>query len=103
MNNLGTMLNLISGQAATALLVLQAIMVGTIALSCLVMIVMILVSPPQTGIGNNPITGATESYYTKNKGKNNQGRVKWTIIICAAIIAFCAIMYFILYGIYRGQ
>ena len=82
---------------------LQIALVVIMAIACLIIIVGVLASPPQTGAGNNVITGAAESYYTKNKGKNNQGRIRWLIIICAATIAFCAIMYFVLYGVYPGR
>lgn len=81
----------------------QAAMVILIALSCIVMIIGILASPPETGSGNNAITGASESYYTKNRGGNNQGRIRNLIIICAAVIAVSAILYFVSYGfIYQG-
>jgi len=81
----------------------QATLVGIMALACFVIIVAILASPPQTGIGNNAITGASESYYTKNKGKNNAGRLKLLVIICAGIIALCAVLYFIAFGVYPGE
>jgi len=79
---------------------IQATVVVLIAISCLVMIVAILVSPANVGRGANAITGASESYYTKNKGKNNQGRVRSLIIICACLIAVLSITYFILWQIY---
>jgi len=81
----------------------QATMVIIMVIASLVMIVGVLVSPPQTGIGSNVITGASESYYTKNKGKSNQGRIKMLVIICASIIALCALLYFIAYAIYPGD
>jgi len=81
---------------------IQIALVVIIALCSLVMIVGVLASPPQTGIGSNAITGASESYFTKHKGKNNQGRLKWLIIICASTIAICAISFFIAYAIYPG-
>jgi preprotein translocase subunit SecG len=79
--------------------IIQGILVGIIALAAVIMILAILVSPPETGIGNNPITGINESYYAKNKRGNNMGRVRNLIIICASLIAVCAVAYFILYGI----
>ena len=81
---------------------IQAALVGIGALACIVLIIGVLASPPQTGVGKNVITGAQESYYTKNKGKNNQGRVQMLIIICASVAAVSAILYFILFGIYQG-
>jgi preprotein translocase subunit SecG len=81
---------------------IQAGLVILIAIACIVMIVAILASPPQTGRGSNAITGASESYYTKNRGGNNQGRIRNLVIICAAIIAVSAVLYFVSYGIYQG-
>jgi len=80
----------------------QAVLVGIMAISCITMIVCVLASPPETGVGKNVITGAAESYYTKNRGKSNKGRLQLAIVILATIVATCAIMYFILYGIYQG-
>ena len=82
---------------------IQATLVAIMAIACLIVIVGVLASPPQTGVGNNAITGASESYYTKNKGKNNQGRVRLMIIICAGIVALTAILYFVAYGVYPGR
>jgi len=81
----------------------QATLVVIMAISSVIMIIAVLASPPETGVGNNVITGASESYYTKNKGKNNQGRLRNLIIICAAIIAVCAILYFVAYTVYPGE
>ena len=75
--------------------VIQAVLVVLIALASIIMIVAILVSPANTGNGNNAITGASESYYTKYKGRNNLGRIRNLIIICASVIAVCAILYFV--------
>jgi len=81
----------------------QAGLVVLMAIACIVIIIAVLASPPQTGIGNNAITGAAESYYTKNKGKNTQGRIRNLIIVCAFLIALCAILYFVAYAIYPGE
>ena len=80
---------------------IQGGLVVVIALTSIILIIGVLVSPPNTGVGNNAITGASESYYTKNKGKNNQGRIRNLVIICASVIAVCAILYFVAYSIYQ--
>lgn len=82
---------------------IQVGLVIMIALCCLIMIIAILASPPEAGQGSNAVTGASESYYTKNRGSNNQGRIRNIIIICAVVIAICAILYFISYSIYQGD
>ena len=80
----------------------QAGLVILIAVCCMVMVIAILASPPQTGRGSNAITGASESYYTKNRGANNQGRIRNLIIICALVIAVSAVLYFISYSFFQG-
>ena len=82
--------------------ILQAVFVGIMAVACIVIIIAILASTPQTGMGSNVITGASESYYTKHKGKNNQGRLKILIIVCASVAAVSAILYFVAFAIYPG-
>jgi len=82
--------------------ILRAVLIILVAVTCVIMIIAILASPPQTGVGNNAITGASESYYTKNKGANNQGRIRNLIIICAITIAVCSILFGISYTIYQA-
>ena len=79
--------------------VIQAVLAITIAVACIVMIIAILASPAQAGRGANAITGAAESFYTKNKGKNNQGRIRNLIIAMAITIAVCAVLYFVTWQI----
>ena len=81
---------------------IQAGLVILMALMCIIMIIAILASPANVGRGSNAITGASESYFTKNKGKSNQGRLKLLIIICAVTIAVCAVLYFVSYQIYHA-
>ncbi|MCL2755576.1 MAG: preprotein translocase subunit SecG [Firmicutes bacterium] len=82
--------------------IIQAVLVIIIALACIVMVVCVLASPAQVGRGSNAITGASESYYTKHKGRNNQGRIRNMIIICASIIAVCSILYFVTWQIFNN-
>ena len=81
--------------------IMQGIIIGLISLISIIMIVAILVSPPDNGTGTNAITGASESYYTKNRNKNNLGRIRNLIIICACTIAVLTIVFFIMFGIFN--
>lgn len=81
--------------------IIQGIIIGLISLLSIVMIIGILVSPSDSASGNNAITGASESYYTKNRNKNNLGRIRNLIIICAVSIAVLTIIFFILFGIFN--
>ncbi|MDR0975490.1 MAG: hypothetical protein LBM01_00835 [Christensenellaceae bacterium] len=94
---------LVSQFVADVFPILNIVLVSIMALSCIVIIIAILACPPQSGIGSNAITGANESYYTKNKGSNNEGRIKILIVILASIIALCALLYFISYIIYPNN
>ncbi len=81
--------------------IIQGIIIGLISLISIVMIVAILVSPPDAGTGTNAITGASESYYTKNRNKNNLGRIRNLIIICSIVIAVLTVIFFIMFGIFN--
>jgi len=81
--------------------IIHGIIIGLISLLSVIMIVAILVSPPDAGTGTNAITGASESYYTKNRNKNNLGRIRNLIIICAVAIAILTIIFFIMFGIFN--
>ena len=82
--------------------IIRAVLIIVVAIACIVMIIAILASPPQTGIGRNAITGSNESYYTKNKGGSNQGRLRNLVIICAIVIAVSSILFGISYVIYSA-
>ena len=86
----------------TSFPIIQAGLVVLIALACIVMIIAILASPANSGRGANAITGASESFYTKNKGKSNQGRIRTLIIVCAVTIAVSAVLYFVLIQIFQA-
>ena len=81
--------------------IIQGVIIGLISLLSVVMIIAILVSPADSANGTNAITGASESYYTKNRNKNNLGRIRNLIIICAVSIAVLTIVFFVMFGIFN--
>ena len=81
--------------------IIQGIIIGLISLISIIMVIAILVSPPDNSVGTNAITGASESYYTKNRNKSNLGRIRNLIIICACTIAVLTIIFFIMFGIFN--
>ena len=97
------MLNDVAPWISDSFPIIRSVIVVLIALAAIIMVIAILASPAQVGRGSNAITGASESYYTKNKGKTNQGRVRNIIIICAVTIALLSILYFITIQIYHPQ
>ena len=81
--------------------IIQGIIIGLISLLSIIMVVAILVSPSDSASGTNAITGASESYYTKNRNKNNLGRIRNLIIVCAISIAILTIIFFVMFGIFN--
>ena len=81
--------------------IIQGVIIALISLISIIMVIAILVSPPETGGGNNAITGFSESYYAKNRSRSNQGRIRILIIVCGVTIAVLTIVFFILYGIFN--
>jgi len=80
--------------------IIRMVLMALIAASSIILIIAILSSPATAGRGSNAITGASESYYTKHKGKSNQGRIRNLVIIMAGSIAFFALLYFITWIIF---
>lgn len=77
-----------------------------IVLFCLVAIcaiVIIITTLLQNDDGNSAdvITGAQESYYSKNKGGSRDGKLKLATIICASICAVCVLLYLITVLVYN--
>ena len=95
--------NLIPGWVTSSFPIIRMVLVVLIALCSLILIIAVLASPANTGRGSNVITGASESFYTKHKGKNNQGRIRNLIIIAASCIAVFAVLYFVTWVIYPVQ
>ena len=86
--------------------IIQIVLVSIMALAAIVMIISILAQEPQTNQGPNAITGghqSSDSYYSRNKGANTEGKLRRLTIICASIIAFCAILYFVTYIFFQGS
>ncbi len=82
--------------------IFQIILVSVMGLASVLLIVAILTQPASTGPGSSMLGEQSESYYSKNKGSNQEGKLKILTIVCASIIVFCAIAYFITYNFYQG-
>lgn len=76
--------------------VLKIVFVALMGVGALAIIVLVLMQPSNSGGGANAITGVTETYYSQNKGKTREGRLKrWTAGI-AITMALMTILYFVL-------
>ena len=64
----------------------------------IVIIVSVLMQPSsQEGIG--AISGGSETFFSKNKGRTREGMLKTLTIICGASVAVLTILFFVSLGI----
>lgn len=85
------------------LAIIKVVLVALVGLGALAIIVLVLCQKGNSGGGANAITGIQETYYSQNKGKTVEGRLKrWTAGIAIAM-AVMTIAYFILASIVSGN
>ena len=85
------------------LAVVKVVLVALMGIGALAIIILVLCQKGNSGGGTNAITGVQETYYSQNKGKTLEGRLKmWTIIV-AISMAVIAIAYFIIASIVSGN
>ncbi|MCL2540154.1 MAG: preprotein translocase subunit SecG [Firmicutes bacterium] len=79
------------------LLVLKDVFIWGLAIGAIAMIVLVLVqqSNSQGGAGA-AITGVTETYYSQNKGRNKEGRLKLATTVLACVMGSMAVLYFVI-------
>ena len=83
--------------------VIKIVLVALMGVGALAIIVLVLCQKGNSGGGANAITGVQETYYSQNKGKTVEGRLKrWTAGIAIAM-AVITITYFILQSIVSGN
>ncbi len=85
------------------LAVIKVVLVALMGVCALAIIVLVLCQKGNSGGGSNAITGMQATYYSHNKGKTTEGRLKkWTAGIAIAM-AVMTIAYFILHSIVSGN
>lgn len=80
----------------------QVIMV-LVAVSAIALIIITMIQPGESSGGTNVITGASESFYSKNKASSREGRFKRLTILLSSFIAVAVIIYCVLTAIYGGK
>ena len=74
----------------------KVVFVALMGIGAIAIIILVLCQKGNSGGGLNAISGTTETYYSQNKGKTVEGRLKkWTIGI-AVSMAVITIAYFII-------
>lgn len=89
------------GGLADAMPIIRNVLLVLIALDALILIIAVLF---QTGSGQDAtaITGATESYYSQNKGSSLDDKLNRLTKICAIVMVGLLLLYFVSLIIYHG-
>ena len=82
--------------------VIRQILMVLVALAAIGIIIVTMIQPGESSGGTNVITGASESFYSKNKASSKEGRFKRLTILLSSFIAVAIIVYCILTVIYGG-
>lgn len=83
--------------------IIRQVLMVLVAVSAVAMIVITMIQPGESNGGNNVITGASESFYSKNKASSREGRFKRLTIILAVFMLVAVVAYCILTTIYGGK
>ncbi len=82
--------------------VIRQILMVLVAISALCLIVVAMIQPSNPDGGTNVITGASESFYSKNRANSREGRFKRLTILLSSFIAVAVVVYCVLTAIYGG-
>lgn len=82
--------------------IIRYILMFLIAAAAIVLIVVTLFQEHDDNGSANVITGASESYYSQNKGETTQSKLKKVTIAMASIIAVSIVLFFVTMLVYAG-
>jgi len=83
--------------------IIRQILMVLVFVAAICMIIVTMIQPGESSGGTNVITGASESFYSKNKSSSREGRFKRLTIALSIFIAVAVIIYCILTTIYGGK
>lgn len=82
--------------------IIRYVLMFLIAAAAIVLIIVTLMQEHDDNGSANVITGASESYYSQNKGETTQGKLKKVTIAMASIIAISIVLFFVTLLVYAG-
>lgn len=82
--------------------IIRYVLMFLIAVAAIVLIIVTLMQEHDDNGSMNSITGASESYYSQNKGETTQGKLKKVTIAMASIIAISIVLFFVTLLVYAG-
>ncbi len=80
----------------TTIPIVKYILLAFIGLAAIAITILVLMQPSNSHGGINAITGATETYYSHNKGATKEGRMKKATMWLAIAVAIATVLYFVL-------
>lgn len=83
--------------------IIRYVLMFLIAAAAIVLIIVTLMQEHDDNGSMNAITGASESYYSQNKGETTQGKLKKVTIAMASIIAISIVLFFVTLLVYSGS
>ncbi len=81
--------------SSTAYQVLSIVCVSLIVLCSLFVIVVVMMQKSNSD-GISAISGSSETFYGKNKGKTLESKLKKLTVVCLIVIGVLCILYFVL-------
>ena len=79
----------------TAYQIVSLVLLVLMAICALVAIIIVLFQPGNS-TGIDALGGTSETFYGKNKGRSIESKLKMWTIICLAVLAVLAVVFFIL-------
>ena len=75
--------------------VFQYICLALLGVGAVIMILLVLFQQSNSSGGLNAVSGVTETYFSQNKGKNREGRLRKATVILAIVMVVLTLLYFI--------
>ena len=81
--------------------IIRIVIISLVILLSLLLIVLILLQPAkQEGVG--AISGSTDTFFSKNKGRTREGMLLRMTIIVSLVILALVLLYFVMLSIYQA-
>lgn len=80
--------------------IIRIVLFCLVAISAIVIIITTLLQNDDNNSAD-VITGAQESYYSKNKGGSRDGKLRLATIICGCICVVCVLLYLVTILVYN--
>ena len=94
-NNLFAVVNFWNESVQTTYFAVNYTLIVLMAVAALAAVILVILQPGNSQ-GIDALGGTSETFYGKNKGRSIESKLKMWTIICLAVLAVLAIVFFIL-------